>query len=97
MVLTFAGGRDTVINAVTNSLAYFADHPKALLQLKENPEMIGRAVEELVRYFAPLTQMGRVVIEDTIVCEHTAKADARVSLCWASANRDENIFKILMK
>lgn len=93
MVLTFAGGRDTVINAVTNSLAYFADHPKALLQLKENPEMIGRAVEELVRYFAPLTQMGRVVIEDTIVCEHTAKADTRVSLCWASANRDENIFE----
>jgi cytochrome P450 len=93
MILTFAGGRDTVINAVTNSLSYFAENPKALLMLKQNPEMIGKAVEELVRYFAPLTHMGRVVTEDTVVCEHAAKADTRVSLCWASANRDENVFE----
>jgi cytochrome P450 len=63
------------------------------LMLKQNPEMIGKAVEELVRYFAPLTHMGRVVTEDTVVCEHAAKADTRVSLCWASANRDENVFE----
>jgi cytochrome P450 len=93
MILTFAGGRDTVINAVTNSLSYFAENPKALLMLKQNPEMIGKAVEELVRYFAPLTHMGRVVTEDTVVCEHAAKADTRVSLCWASANREENVFE----
>jgi cytochrome P450 len=93
LILTFAGGRDTVINAVTNSLSYFAENPKALLMLKQNPEMIGKAVEELVRYFAPLTHMGRVVTEDTVVCEHAAKADTRVSLCWASANRDENVFE----
>jgi cytochrome P450 len=55
--------------------------------------MIGKAVEELVRYFAPLTHMGRVVTEDTVVCEHAAKTDTRVSLCWASANRDENVFE----
>ncbi len=37
--------------------------------------------------------MGRVVTKDTEVCEHTAKADTRVSLGWASANRDETIFE----
>tara|TARA_R110002126_G_scaffold34643_1_gene107040 strand:+ start:2938 stop:4092 length:1155 start_codon:yes stop_codon:yes gene_type:complete len=93
LVLTFAGGRDTVINAVTNSISYFAEHPKSLKMIKENPEMINNAVEELVRYFSPLTQMGRVVTEDTQVCEHAVKADTRVSLCWASANRDENVFE----
>lgn len=93
MILTFAGGRDTVINAVTNSIAYFAEHPQVLLQLKENPELIGKAVEELIRYFAPLTHMGRVVTEDTHVCEHALKADSRVSLCWASANRDSTVFE----
>ncbi len=93
MILTFAGGRDTVINAITNTLAYLADHPKSLQMLKLNPEVAGRAVEELIRYFAPLTHMGRQVTEDTVVCEHAAKANSRVSLCWASANRDETVFE----
>lgn len=93
MILTFAGGRDTVINAVTNSIAYFAEHPESLTRLDNEPEITAHAVEELVRYFSPLTHMGRVVTEDTQVCEHAAKADTRVSLCWASANRDASTFE----
>jgi len=93
MILTFAGGRDTVINAVTNSIAYFADHPDSLNRLRNEPEIIGKAVEELVRYFSPLTHMGRVVTEDTQVCEHAIKEDSRISLCWASANRDATVFE----
>ncbi|MEM9328840.1 MAG: cytochrome P450 [Bacteroidota bacterium] len=92
MVLTFAGGRDTVINALTNTIAYLGDHPEALEYIRQNPDKITFAVEELVRYFSPLTHMGRVVDEDATVCEHAAKASSRVSLCWASANRDETVF-----
>ncbi|KZS38433.1 cytochrome [Aquimarina aggregata] len=93
MILTFAGGRDTVINAVTNSIAYFAEHPESLKQLRENPDVTGKAVEELIRYFSPLTHMGRVATQDTQVCEHAIKADSRISLCWASANRDASVFE----
>lgn len=93
IILTFAGGRDTVINAVTNSIAYFAEHPESLQMLRDQPEITGRAIEELVRYFSPLTHMGRVVTEDAQVCEHAAKANSRVSLCWASANRDAAVFE----
>ena len=93
MILTFAGGRDTIINAITNSVAYFAEHPKSLKYIKEKPEIINNAVEELIRYFTPLTQMGRVVKEDTNICEQVIKANSKISLCWASANRDESIFE----
>tara|TARA_R110002049_G_scaffold171426_2_gene337933 strand:- start:3560 stop:4720 length:1161 start_codon:yes stop_codon:yes gene_type:complete len=93
MILTFAGGRDTVINAVTNSVAYFADHPESLNRLRAEPELMNNAIEELVRYFSPLTQMGRVVTEDTEVCGHAVKAQSRISMCWASANRDERVFE----
>ncbi|MFY0607627.1 MAG: cytochrome P450 [Cyclobacteriaceae bacterium] len=93
MILTFAGGRDTVINAVTNSIAYFGAHPQALERLRQDPQITVQAVEELVRYFSPLTHMGRVATTDTQVCEHAVKADSRVSLCWASANRDETTFE----
>ena len=93
MILTFAGGRDTVINAITNSIAYFAEHPESLARLKHTPEITGKAVEELIRYFAPLTHMGRVATQDTEVCEQTIKEDSRISLCWASANRDAKTFE----
>ena len=93
MILTFAGGRDTVINYVTNAIAYLAEHPESLERLRKEPEIIGKAVEEFVRYFSPLTHMGRVATEDTQVCEHAVKADSRISLCWASANRDANVFE----
>lgn len=93
MVLTFAGGRDTVINAVTNAVAYLSEHPESLERLRKEPEITGKAVEEMIRYFSPLTQMGRVVMEDTQVCEHAIKADSRISLCWASANRDASVFE----
>lgn len=93
MILTFAGGRDTVINAITNSIAYLAENPQSLQQLYEKPEITRKAVEELIRYFSPLTHMGRVVTEDTQVCEHAIKADSRISLCWASANRDARVFE----
>ncbi len=93
IILTFAGGRDTVINMVTNTLAYLAEHPESLERLRAEPEIRGRAIEELIRYFSPLTHMGRVAREDAQVCEHAVAQDSRISLCWASANRDASVFE----
>lgn len=93
MILTFAGGRDTVINMITNTIGYFAEHPENLTRLRNKPSIINKSVEELIRYFSPLTHMGRVATEDASICEHAVKADTRISLCWASANRDERVFE----
>ncbi|RPD99105.1 cytochrome P450 [Aureibaculum marinum] len=93
VILTFAGGRDTVINAITNSIAYFAEHPESIERLRREPELIKFAIEELIRYFSPLTHMGRVVTEDTQICGRAIKADTRISLNWASANRDASVFE----
>jgi cytochrome P450 len=40
----------------------------------------------------PLTHIGRVCPEETVVNGLTVPADSRVSLCWASANQDEAAF-----
>lgn len=90
--LAFAGGRDTVINVTVNSLAYLAEHPEQLQRLHEEPRIAALAVEELVRYFSPLTHLGRVTTEATTVCGHQVADNSRISLCWASANRDEAVF-----
>ncbi|MEM7513310.1 MAG: cytochrome P450 [Bacteroidota bacterium] len=93
MILTFAGGRDTIINMVTNTIAYLAENPAALQKLREEPTIRRKAVEELIRYFAPLTHMGRVTTKGTELCEHAIQENRRISLCWASANRDEKVFE----
>lgn len=93
MVLTFAGGRDTVINALTNTLAYFSENKDDLALLRTHPELVNNAVEELIRYFSPLTHMGRVATADGEVNGHQVEDDTRISLCWASANRDETVFE----
>jgi cytochrome P450 len=90
--LAFAGGRDTIIHTVSCVLAHLAEHPEALAFLRADPSRITLASEEFFRVFMPLTHIGRVCPEETVVNGLTVPADSRVSLCWASANQDEAAF-----
>lgn len=90
--LAFAGGRDTIIHTISCALGYLAAHPEALEYLRADPKRITLASEEFFRVFMPLTHIGRVCPEETNVNGLTVKAGERVSLCWASANLDEQAF-----
>ena len=90
--LTFAGGRDTIINSVSSILGMIAEDPKLLEYLRANPRMILSASEEFMRIISPLTHTGRVCPVDTDVLGENVRADQRVSLNWASANYDETVF-----
>jgi len=91
--LIFAGGRDTIIHAVSRAVAHFAEHPGALAGLATDPARVNLAVEELLRVISPLTHIGRVCPAQTPVGDGAAPAGSRVSLCWASANRDGRVFE----
>jgi cytochrome P450 len=90
--LTFAGGRDTVIHTISSVLGYLAGNPEALDFLRDDPARIVHAGEEFFRMITPLTHIGRVCPAATDVHGVAVKAGGRVSLCWASANRDEAAF-----
>jgi len=90
--LTFAGGRDTVINTIASIIGYFAHNPKALEFLREDPKRIVNAGEEFFRTISPLTHIGRVCPVTTDVQGFSVKPGGRASLCWASANYDEAAF-----
>jgi cytochrome P450 len=63
--LTFAGGRDTVINSIANCLYYLAQHDEVFQRLRTEPELLEPAIEEFLRYFSPLTHIGRIVRSET--------------------------------
>jgi cytochrome P450 len=90
--LTFAGGRDTVIHTIACALGHLAANPEALAYLREDPRRIVHASEEFFRFFMPLTHIGRVCPVATSVHGEQVTAGGRVSLGWASANRDESVF-----
>ena len=91
--VTFAGGKDTVINVVSSIIVYFSEHPKALSFLGEDERYIMTACEEFVRYVSPLTAISRTCPHTARVADHEVPAGGRVGLCWPSANRDESVFK----
>jgi len=90
--LTFAGGRDTIIHTISSVLGHLATNPGALAFLREDPGRIIHASEEYFRVITPLTHIGRVCPVETNVHGVPVKPGGRVSLCWASANRDEAAF-----
>jgi cytochrome P450 len=90
--LTFAGGRDTIIQTVASLIHHLAAAPEIFARLKAEPELHAPAVEEFFRLLSPLTLTARVCPADTDVKGHLVPADERVALCWASANRDETVF-----
>jgi cytochrome P450 len=90
--LTFAGGRDTIIHTVSSVIAYLGAHPEALQTLREDPARIVHASEEFFRVITPLTHIGRVCPVSTEVHGFPVKPGGRVSLGWASANRDSAVF-----
>lgn len=91
--LTFAGGRDTIINSISGITGYLSRNPEALEYLRADPKRIVNASEEFFRALTPLTHIGRVCPVETNVQGVPVKANDRVSLCWASANNDETVFE----
>jgi cytochrome P450 len=90
--LMFAGGRDTVIHSVACAIGYLAERPEALEFLRADPDRIVHASEEFFRAYMPLTHIGRVCPVETDVHGMQVKAGDRATLCWASANLDEEVF-----
>ncbi len=52
--MVMAGGFDTTTTGTANALIYLADQPEQRKRLIDNPDMIGPACEEFLRYFTSL-------------------------------------------
>ena len=85
-----AGGRDTVIKLFTGALWHFAKHPEDADRLRDNPELIPRAVQEFLRFLSPLPAMNRTTVPESSTDD--LPADRYVSMSFISGNFDETVF-----
>ncbi len=87
------GGHETTTNLIAGGLYSLLRHPSELARLRAAPETIGGAVEELLRFEAPVQRMGRLLAEDVELGGAQLRAGDRAFLVIAAANRDPRVFR----
>jgi cytochrome P450 len=91
-LLIFAG-HETTSNLIGIGTLMLLDHPGALAQLRENPDLVPSAVEELLRFNGPvLSPAPRFATDDVEVGGQRIQRGDLVLVVLASANRDEHQF-----
>lgn len=91
-ILLSAAGHDTVATVLAGGIEALARHPAQLERLKQHPELISNAVEEMMRWVTPTKHFMRNAVSPTIVGDKQIQAGDWMLLSWASANRDEKVF-----
>lgn len=86
------GGNETTRHSVTGAFHALQAHPEALHALAEDPGLIDRAVEELVRWTSPAAHVLRVATADWEVGGQPIRKGEAVVAWLAAANRDERLF-----
>lgn len=71
---------------------YLAHHPQLQEQLRASPQQLGPAIDEILRIHPPLIANRRLVRENATVAGRAFAPGDRLTLLWASANRDEAVF-----
>ena len=90
--LLIFGGLDTTSGALGHMMVRFCRQPEIPALLREKPELIPAATEELLRLDSPFVFIGRTATRDTEIAGHTVKAGEQVLMSWQSGNRDEEVF-----
>jgi cytochrome P450 len=82
-------GHDTTTSLIGNSVVALLDNPEQLAQLRAEPAKLAAAVEELLRYDAPVPHSTfRYAIEPIELGGKTIPAGAQVIISLAAADRD---------
>ena len=92
--LLLIAGNETTTNLIGNGMLALLRHPDQLQMLRENPELMDTAVEELLRYDTPVQVDARTVLEDVdLHGRHIAEGQGIILLLGA-ANHDPEVFSV---
>lgn len=93
LVLLLVAGHETTTGMIGNAVDALLRHPDQLALLRDRPELLPSAVDELLRYEASLARTTlRVAREDVRVAGTVIPAGSVVSVALSAANRDPEVF-----
>lgn len=90
-VLILIAGHETTVNLIGNSVFNLLQHPDELKKIRNNPDLIPNAVEEVLRYDPPVQIVRRLVKKDTELGGKMIKDGEILTVVTAACNRDPRI------
>ena len=87
-VLLQIAGHETTTNLIGNGLLALLQNPGEMQKLRDDPSLIGTAVEELLRFHSPVQHSGRFATEDMEIGGRQIAKGQYVRFYIAAANRD---------
>jgi len=91
-ILLILAGNETTRNATSGGMQALIEHPEQYELLREQPELLNSAVEEMLRWTSPVVHFARTVTEDTEIRGVPIRAGETLAMWYPSANRDEDVF-----
>ena len=88
LILIFSAGIESMVDLLLNGLAALLADPGQADLLRASPALAPRAVEETLRYDAPVQAMGRIPPTDVVIGGVRVPAGRLVLLMLGAANRD---------
>ena len=88
LTFVFMAGVDTMVNLLLNGTAALIGHPDQAGMLRADPGRAAAAVEEVLRYDAPVQLVGRVAAAESTIGGVPVPADGLVIAMLGAANRD---------
>lgn len=85
-------GMESSATAISNGVYLLCTNPDERRKLEDNPDLIGTAVEEILRYMAPIEGTCRTAAHDMEFAGHRFEAGTKIRPVYASANMDDEVF-----
>jgi hypothetical protein len=92
VIVTMVGGQETTTNLIGNGLLTLLRRPDELERLRESPELLPAAVEELLRYESPSQHTARIAPEGAVLGEVPIPEGNAVIAVMGAGNRDPERF-----
>jgi pimeloyl-[acyl-carrier protein] synthase len=91
-ILTMVGGQETTTNLIGNGLLTLLRHPEELQRLRNDPQLLPSAVEELLRYESPSQHTARMAPHDLELGGRKISKRQAVIAIMGAGNRDPERF-----
>lgn len=89
LIIVVTAGHDTTSASLAGGLLELMKDQEQLQRLKDNPDLIPLAVDEIIRWVSPVKHFGRTAVEDVEVGGQKIAKGEDLMLLFASAARDE--------
>jgi pimeloyl-[acyl-carrier protein] synthase len=87
-ILLLIAGHETTVNLIGNGTLALLRHPDQLRRLRDNPALIGSAIEELLRFDGPVQRTARIPSEDVVIDGRKIPKGEMVMPFIGAADRD---------